>query len=137
VSPLFKTRHRLRNRCHHSLTKHNTGATSAIQPQHQHTSPPPQKTASLTTLTCAIHSPPQHLLAPATTDKISAFPNSTQQWQRGHRCLPHHPSQPVHYHHPNTSVRHSTSNTTHSTTPQDQWQPSRNTTPLRDHHTLK
>ena len=64
MSPFVKTRHRLRNRCHDS-TKHNTTLHIAphytqhqchrCQPQHHNTSPPPRQTASLTTLTCAIH----------------------------------------------------------------------------------
>ena len=85
MSPLWKTRHRLRNRCHHSLTHLNTGAhTGAIQPQHHSTSPPLQDTVprSPPSPASAIHSPPQHLTCPCNTTHntgthIGAFPSST------------------------------------------------------------
>jgi len=104
-------------------------------------SQPHATTQHLTTIgrhRCLTHHP--HLLVPSTHHKHlphplqhhsqhrcphRCHPNLTQQW---HRCLAHHPSPAsAIYHHPNTLVRHSTSNTTHATTPQHQSQPDRNT----------
>ena len=128
MSPPLKTTHRLRNRCHLSLTQHNTGAhTGAIPtscnnttPHHHWKTPVPRSPPSPA---CAIHSPPQHLPRPLQHHSQHrcphrCHPNLMQQW---HRCLAHHPSPAsAIYHHPNTLVRHSTSNTTHATTSQHQ-----------------
>jgi len=114
VSPLVKTRHRLRNRCHHST---NT-TPHRCQPQHHNTSPPPRQNTSLTTLTCAIHSPLQHRLPLQHCQHrahTGAFTNSTL---RRHQCLPHHPhnQQPVHYHHSlHHPARHLTAHPQHHT----------------------
>ena len=135
MSPLWKTRHRLRNRCRPSLFSAQHWCPHRCHPnltQQHNTSPPLEDTgASLTTLTCQCHP----LTTPTPTTPLQhhsqhwcphrCHPNLTQQW---HRCLAHHPS-PVSaiYHHPNTLVRHSTSNTSHATTLQHQSQPDRNT----------
>jgi len=106
VSPHVKTRHRLRNWCHDSsLTQQHR-----CQPQPHNTSPPPRQNTSLTTFTCAIHSPPQHRLpCNRCPHRLSCnwCPHRLPCNRCPHRCIhklqlrghPSPPSQPLHYHH--------------------------------------